>query len=93
MARKSSAARAAEDTDLDVDYSERAGFLTGKAAAMGAKRALETQRRREQTVYTCRVCGSYWSPLGRLPTRPPTYCSQACRSREGYRRAKARGTR
>lgn len=34
MARKSSAARAAEDNELDVDYSERNGFLTGKAAAI-----------------------------------------------------------
>lgn len=34
MARKSSAARAAEDNELDVDYSERNGFLTGKSAAL-----------------------------------------------------------
>jgi hypothetical protein len=34
MARLSSAARAADRDDLEVDYSERAGFLTGKAAAI-----------------------------------------------------------
>ena len=34
MARKSSAARAAEDNDVDLDFSERAGFLTGKAARL-----------------------------------------------------------
>lgn len=34
MARKSSNARAAEDNDLEVDFSERSGFMTGKAAAI-----------------------------------------------------------
>lgn len=34
MTRKSAAARAASDDDLEIDYSERAGFLTGKAAAL-----------------------------------------------------------
>lgn len=171
MAKHSAASRAADERDIDVDYSERSGFLVGKSAALAdwqfrklqnegdfqrlvwrlqakkywaakdperkarirayraqwakdnaeryreavnackrrrrtkpevreaeaaerrAKRAEATQRRREQTVYTCRVCGSYWSPLGRLPARPPTYCSQPCRSRENYRRARARGKR
>lgn len=166
---RSQNARAAQDRDIDVDYSERAGFLTGKAAAVAewrfrqevndptfrrlvwrlqaakywraknpaskarimayrarwrethreqynaacakakrkrranpkireaenaerrATRAIESQKRRAETVYTCRVCGSYWSPVGRLPTRPPTYCGTACSSRANYLRGKARG--
>ena len=172
MARLSSTARAARhDDELDVDYSERAGFLTGKAAAIAdwrfrkeqkdpefrrlvwrlqakkywaekdparkaaivayrerwreehrelhnaysrkakrkrrnnpeiraaeisakrAKRAAASQRRRAATVYTCEVCGSQWSPIGRIPTQPPKYCEQRCASKAAYARAKeARAT-
>ena len=172
MARLSSTARAArQDDELDVDYSERDGFLTGKAAAIAdwrfrkerndpefrrliwrlqakkywaakdpdrkaaivayrekwreehrelhnaysrkakrkrrsnpeiraaeiaekrAKRAVGRQQRRAATVYTCQVCGTQWSPLGRLPSRPPSYCPNgaACRSKANYQRGKADG--
>lgn len=50
MARKSSTARAAEDNELDVDYSERAGFLTGKAAAIA-----EWSHRKEKKAFA-KVC-------------------------------------
>ena len=47
MSRLSSAARAAShDDDLAVDYSERAGFLTGKSAALA-----DWAHRKEQSTY------------------------------------------
>lgn len=58
------------------------------------RRKRETQERRAATVYTCAECGSQWSPWGgRLPARPPKYCSQSCRGRAGYKSAVRRGVR
>ena len=171
MARRSSAAVALQERDIDVDYSERAGFLTGKSAAIAEwrfrkeqgdpkfrqlvwrlqakkywaakspdrkariyayrrqwakehpervrammvrahrkfrsdprnrehearqkreKRAVGSQARRAATVYTCVVCGAQWSPVGRIPTRPPIYNSLSCRNRVQYARARAAGKR
>jgi len=60
-----------------------------------AYRARETAQQRERrakarelrcaaTVYTCLECGAQWSPVGRVPSREPLYCSHACGSRHRY---------
>lgn len=49
-------------------------FRDAENAEKRARRAVETQKRRESTVYTCQWCGSQWSPIGRLPAHPPLYC-------------------
>lgn len=63
-----------------------------EAAEKRARRAVKTRARRDATVYSCAVCGVQWSPVGgRLPSRPPKYCTQPCRSRANYRRGRAQG--
>ena len=64
-----------------------------EAATMRAKRAIATAERRANTVYTCAECGTRWSPVRRIPSRPPKYCAQPCKSRAAYRRARAAGKR
>ena len=58
-----------------------------------AKYAAKSQARREATVYVCQLCGAEWCQIGRIPSRPPKFCSQPCKSRIGYLRAKAAGKR
>lgn len=50
-------------------------------------------RRRAELVYTCAVCGAQWCQLGRIPSRPPKFCTQSCRSRANYLRGKSSGKR
>lgn len=64
---------------------------SGKAAAESrARRARKRAKRRAATVYTCAMCPAQWSPIGRIPSRPPKYCGQRCRSRAQYQREAAR---
>lgn len=69
------------------------GWAKDEVAKKRAVRAIASQKRRAELVYTCVVCGAQWCKLGRIPPRPPKYCSQACDSRAGYLRAKAAGKR
>jgi hypothetical protein len=60
-------------------------------AAKKAKRAVARQARRAATVYTCVQCGSQWSPIGRIPSRPPKYCDRPCLAKANYERGKKAG--
>lgn len=63
----------------------------GKEAAERRRRRAELrQERRAATVYTCGNCGAQWSPVGRIPSRPPKWCSTRCASAAQYEREKAR---
>lgn len=59
--------------------------------AQAKRRAREPARnqRRAELVYTCAVCGVRWCQLGRIPARPPKYCTQSCRGRANYLRGKS----
>lgn len=61
MARPSSAARAASgrDDEIDVDYSERAGFLTGRAAAMADWAFRKEQREGDKLI--ARLYQRHWA--------------------------------
>lgn len=65
-------------------------------AARRAEFQRKTQIRRSETVYICAECGAQWCQLGRIPSRPPKYCSRVCRllvrarRREEKRRSRAR---
>ena len=54
------------------------------------RRAVQSQKRRARTVYTCIVCGTQWSPVGRIPSRPPHTCNNGarCKSRLQWLRRK-----
>ena len=65
------------------------GAWAAELSEKRARRAAETQARRAELVYTCSSCGSQWCQLGRIPSRPPKYCTQACRARANYLRGKA----
>lgn len=67
----------------------RPGIWAAELAEKKRKRELARQQRRAELVYTCDVCGAQWCQLGRIPARPPKYCTQPCRARANYRRGKA----
>jgi hypothetical protein len=69
-------------------------YREAENATKRAKRAVETEQRRRSIVYTCEQCGAQWSNFkGRIPSRPPKYCSSSCRARANYERGKAAGKR
>jgi len=71
----------------------------GFVREMEARRALRLQERiarHAAAVFVCVVCGAQWcaSLLKELPrAHAPKYCTQTCRSRAGYLRARAAGKR
>lgn len=56
-----------------------------------AKRRAESAVRRAATVYECDHCGSQWSPVGRIPCRPPRWCSIKCRNAHTLEARRAAG--
>lgn len=70
---------------------KRTGAYRAKQAErQRAVRAIATAERRAATVYTCCVCGTQWSPVGRLPPREPHVCPNGarCKSRLQWLRGK-----
>lgn len=74
-------------------YRSRPQNRAKEAMQKRERRAVEREKRRAETVYTCVECGAQWSPIGRIPSRPPKYCSLSCRGKVAYRRDKAAGKR
>jgi hypothetical protein len=69
-------------------------YREAEAKAKRERRAAETEQRRRSIVYTCEQCGAQWQNFkGRIPSRPPKYCSRSCASRANYLRGKAAGKR
>ncbi len=62
-----------------------------EALAKREARMPARELRRAELVYTCATCGVQWCQLGRIPSRPPKYCTQSCRARANYLRGKASG--
>jgi hypothetical protein len=56
-----------------------------------AKRRAESAARKAATVYECVHCAAQWSPVGRIPTRKPKYCSVKCRNAHLAERCRAEG--
>jgi hypothetical protein len=66
-------------------------YRAKELAKKRAKHAEKSAAMRADRVYTCVVCGAQWCQLGRIPSRPPKYCTQSCRGRANYQRGKAAG--
>ena len=70
---------------------QNAAWYRNERVRRRAKEAALTAERRKE-VYTCVVCDAQWCiAFGRVPTQRPKYCTQSCRGRANYLRAKAAG--
>lgn len=63
---------------------ERPGYRARETARQRELRAMRRALLCAATVYTCVECGAQWSPVGRIPSRKPLYCSTACGLRARY---------
>lgn len=65
-----------------------------KQLARKREKFAEVSAKRRAVPWTCVVCGVQWCTVGRLPAGfKPKYCSQSCRGRAAYQRAKKAGKR